>query len=125
MDTQVRTPLDGTPDYSSANMIQTPYMSYFGTDEQYKLQAVFNAKTGKFQTSEEIERLHPDRMSIENRATRQMQYYFDVDAYMDERNRARIAGPAPKRPLTKKDLDRFKRQKHEKKMKRARDWLCD
>ncbi|KAI9023767.1 hypothetical protein CLU79DRAFT_748103 [Phycomyces nitens] len=125
IDTQVRSTFDGSGEQSSADRTQAPYSSYFGTDDQYKFQAVFNAKTGKFQTSEEVERLHPDRMTIESRAKRQMQYYFDVDAYMDERNRERAAGAGQKRPLTKKDLDRFKKAKLEKKMKRARDWLCD
>ncbi|OAD75813.1 hypothetical protein PHYBLDRAFT_165793 [Phycomyces blakesleeanus NRRL 1555(-)] len=125
IDTQVRSTFDDTVEQSPAEKTQTPYSSYFGTEDQYKFQAVFNAKTGKFQTSEEVERLHPDRMTIESRAKRQMQYYFDVDAYMDERNRERAAGAGQKRPLTKKDLDRFKKAKMEKKMKRARDWLCD
>ncbi|KAJ8662840.1 hypothetical protein O0I10_001016 [Lichtheimia ornata] len=95
-------------------------------NQSYTYQAYFNKRTGKFQLASDVDRLNPERMSIENRAKRQMQYYFDVDAYTEERNRERAAGAAgQKRQLSKKDIERFKRAKHEKKMKRARDWLCD
>lgn len=92
----------------------------------YTFQAYFNTRTGKFQSASEVDRLNPERLSIENRAKRQMQYYFDVDAYMEQRNREIASGKAnKKRPLTKKDIERFKRAKQEKKMRRAREWLCD
>ncbi|KAG0180500.1 hypothetical protein DFQ28_002166 [Apophysomyces sp. BC1034] len=126
IDTQVRPTLDGA---SSAGQEQVPYETYFAQQAQadpYKFQAYFNTKTGKFQTSSEVDRLNPERMSIENRAKRQMQYYFDVDGYMEQRNREKALGIGQKRPqLTKKDIERFKKQKHEKKMRRAREWLCD
>ncbi|KAI9319284.1 hypothetical protein BX666DRAFT_1448526 [Dichotomocladium elegans] len=89
----------------------------------YTYQAYFNARTGRFQTSSDT--LNPERMSIENRATRQMQYYFDVDAYTEERNRERAASGGQKRPLSKREIEKFKKARHEKKMKRAREWLCD
>ncbi|KAI7886708.1 hypothetical protein K492DRAFT_202979 [Lichtheimia hyalospora FSU 10163] len=98
------------------------------TDHSYTYQAYFNKRTGKFQLASDVDRLNPERMSIENRAKRQMQYYFDVDAYTEQRNRERAAGvpyKVTKRHLTKKDIERFKKAKHEKKMKRAREWLCD
>ncbi|KAF7729415.1 hypothetical protein EC973_004394 [Apophysomyces ossiformis] len=126
IDTQVRPTLDGA---TSGGHEQVPYEAYFAQQSQadpYKFQAYFNTKTGKFQTSSEVDRLNPERMSIENRAKRQMQYYFDVDGYMEQRNREKALGIGQKRPqLTKKDIERFKKQKHEKKMRRAREWLCD
>lgn len=97
-------------------------------DHSYTYQAYFNKRTGKFQMASDVDRLNPERMSIENRAKRQMQYYFDVDAYTEQRNRERAAGipgKVTKRHLTKKDIERFKRAKQEKRMKRAREWLCD
>lgn len=104
----------------------TPTTASFA-NQSYTYQAYFNKRTGKFQLASDVDRLNPERMSIENRAKRQMQYYFDVDAYTEERNRQRASGAAAgqKRQLSKKDIERFKRAKHEKKMKRARDWLCD
>ncbi|ORY95320.1 hypothetical protein BCR43DRAFT_492793 [Syncephalastrum racemosum] len=94
--------------------------------QTYAYQAYFNTRTGKFQAASDVDRLNPERMSIENRAKRQMQYYFDVDAYTEQRNQERMAAQAgQKRPLTKRDIERFKKAKHEKKMKRAREWLCD
>lgn len=97
-------------------------------DHSYTYQAYFNKRTGKFQMASDVDRLNPERMSIEERAKRQMQYYFDVDAYMEQRNRERAAGipsKITKRHLTKKDIERFKKAKQEKRMKRAREWLCD
>lgn len=97
-------------------------------DHSYTYQAYFNKRTGKFQMASDVDRLNPERMSIENRAKRQMQYYFDVDAYTEQRNRERAAGipgKVTKRHLTKKDIERFKKAKQEKRMKRAREWLCD
>lgn len=108
-----------------AHTSQYPYQ--FGANgEPYVFQAYFNTRTGKFQTANEVDRFNPERLSIENRAKRQMQYYFDVDAYMEERNREKQSGMAgQKRRLTKKDIERFKQAKQEKKMRRAREWLCD
>ncbi|KAI8369327.1 uncharacterized protein BYT42DRAFT_105046 [Radiomyces spectabilis] len=130
IDTQVRGKLDG--EAATDSHTQVPYASLFdddsygNNDDPYKFQAFFNAKTGRFTTASEAERLNPENLSIESRAKRQMQYYFDVDAYMDERNRERQAGISrQKRPLSKKDIERFKRAKQEKKSRRAREWLCD
>ncbi|GAB5587509.1 hypothetical protein Unana1_02409 [Umbelopsis nana] len=129
IDTEVRSQLDNTTDTSK------PFQSYnelFDPAEvvpqepvnSYDSVAHFNARTGKFTSSKEADRLNPEYMSLESRAKRQMQYYFDVDAYQEQRNRERMANAAgAKRPLSKKEVERFKRQKQEKKEKRKREWL--
>ncbi|KAI8143760.1 hypothetical protein BJV82DRAFT_514131 [Fennellomyces sp. T-0311] len=112
---------------ASGSQSPAAYPAYPTQDYSYTFQAYFNSRTGKFQAANDVDRLNPERMSIENRATRQMQYYFDVDAYTEQRNRDRSLGlsKASKQRLTKKEIDRYKKAKMEKKMKRAREWLCD
>ncbi|KAI9323880.1 hypothetical protein BX666DRAFT_1847276 [Dichotomocladium elegans] len=120
--------LDTTAAADSADAPPTPSITSSLADSTHTFYAHFNARTGKFQTTVDINRINPERMSIENRATRQMQYYFDVDAYMEQRNlekRMGISMKGTKRRLTKKEIDRFKKNKQEKKMKRTREWLCD
>ncbi|KAG0945454.1 hypothetical protein G6F57_003977 [Rhizopus arrhizus] len=103
------------------------YPSYYPPTQDYSqlysTQAHFNARTGKFTTHEDVARLNPENLSIENRATRQMQFYFDVDAYTEQRNRQRLLDNGTKRKLTRKEVERFKKKKQEKKNKRAREWL--
>ncbi|KAI8580370.1 hypothetical protein K450DRAFT_238186 [Umbelopsis ramanniana AG] len=129
IDTEVRTQLDNTTETSR------PFQSYnelFDPSEatsqaamdSYNSVAHFNSRTGKFTSSKEADTYNPDYMSLESRAKRQMQFYFDVDAYQEQINRERLANPAgKKRPLTKQEVEKFKRQKQEKKEKRKRDWL--
>ncbi|KAG2176482.1 hypothetical protein INT43_005722 [Umbelopsis isabellina] len=129
IDTEVRGQLDKTTE------TERPFQSYnelFGPSETiqqqptsaYESVAHFNSRTGKFTSSLEADRLNPEYMSLESRAKRQMQYYFDVDAYQEQRNRERQSNVAgQKRPLTKKEIEKFKRQKQEKKEKRKREWL--
>lgn len=129
IDTEVRTQLDNTTEVSRP--FQT-YNELFDPSEtssraavdSYNSVAHFNSRTGKFTSSKEADTYNPDYMSLESRAKRQMQFYFDVDAYQEQVNRERMANPAgKKRPLSKHEVERFKRQKQEKKEKRKRDWL--
>ncbi|KAI8979017.1 hypothetical protein BDB01DRAFT_798928 [Pilobolus umbonatus] len=100
---------------------------YYYTQEDisnpYASQAYFNARTGKFTTLEDIQRLNPENLSIENRAKKQMQYYFDVDSYTQQVNNQRYLNGGKKRALTRKEVEYFKKMKKEKKSKRAREWL--
>ncbi|KAG1473411.1 hypothetical protein G6F56_000967 [Rhizopus delemar] len=106
------------------NYTQSNQQPYFPSpDSLYTSQAHFNSRTGRFTTQEDISRLNPEVMSIENRATRQMQFYFDVDAYTEQRNKQRMMDQGTKRKLTRKEVDYFKKMKQEKKNKRAREWL--
>ncbi|KAI9259297.1 hypothetical protein BY458DRAFT_517401 [Sporodiniella umbellata] len=113
-------------DYSKANQAingQQPYFPSPDYSHLYTSQAHFNSRTGRFTTQEDASRLNPESMSIENRATRQMQFYFDVDAYTEQRNKQKLMDQGIKRKLTRKEVEYFKKMKQEKKNKRAREWL--
>lgn len=129
IDTEVRTQLDNTTEesrpFQSYNELFDPSeASSQAAMDSYNSVAHFNSRTGKFTSSKEADTYNPDYMSLESRAKRQMQFYFDVDAYQEQINRERMANPAgKKRPLSKQEVEKFKRQKQEKKEKRKRDWL--
>jgi hypothetical protein len=129
IDTEVRTHLDNTtetsrPFQSYSELFDPSEATSQAATDSYNSVAHFNSRTGKFTSSKEVDTYNPDYMSLESRAKRQMQFYFDVDAYQEQINRERLANPAgKKRPLTKQEVEKFKRQKHEKKEKRKRDWL--
>ncbi|KAI7851487.1 hypothetical protein BDC45DRAFT_515878 [Circinella umbellata] len=116
------------PSSSSANLSyyqqQQEQYPYYPQQEDYTYQAHFNTRTGKFQAASDLERLNPERMSLESRATRQMNYYFDVDSYTEQRNSLGVSQSSKQR-LSKKDLQKYKKAKLEKKMKKTRDWLRD
>ncbi|KAK4518700.1 serine threonine protein kinase CMGC group [Mucor velutinosus] len=121
--------------YDSSNSYATSYDGYpaaadpsaSNSADLYTSQAHFNARTGKFATQADVNRLNPEMLSIEARAKRQMQNYFDVDSYTEQRNaqihNAESGRINKKRPLTRKEVEYFKRMKKEKKSKRAREWL--
>ena len=124
---QVDTPEQQDPYYSS-----TSYDQYYDPNsttptESYTSHAHFNARTGRFTTQADVNRLNPEMLSIESRATRQMQNYFDVDTYTEQRNaQIHMADSGrinKKKPLTRKEVEYFKKMKKEKKSKRAREWL--
>ncbi|KAG2221407.1 hypothetical protein INT45_012658 [Circinella minor] len=118
------------PSFSSANLPyyqqqqQQQQYPYYPQQEDYTYQAHFNTRTGKFQAASDLERLNPERMSLESRATRQMNYYFDVDSYTEQRNSLGVSQSSKQR-LSKKELQKYKKAKLEKKMKKNRDWLRD
>lgn len=112
---------------------QQHYGEYYGQTEQeqadgsYTATAHFNARTGRFTTQEDVNRLNPENLTIESRAKRQMQFYFDVDSYTEERNNAKLQAQdgrvGKKKQLTRKEVEYFKKMKKEKKSKKAREWL--
>lgn len=121
-----------TPDTTSYyNSYATNYDAYAdpsaSSADLYTSQAHFNARTGRFTTQADVNRLNPEMLSIEARATRQMQNYFDVDSYTEQRNaqihNAENGRINKKKPLTRKEVEYFKKMKKEKKSKRAREWL--
>ncbi|KAI8885114.1 hypothetical protein K501DRAFT_284450 [Backusella circina FSU 941] len=118
IDSQVKTTLDNDNN-------NVPYEHYFteNNNQEYATQAHFNARTGRFTTNQDVERLNPELFTIENRGTKQMKYYFDVDSYTEEYNRQKQVTTGKKRSLTRKEVEYFKKAKKEKKSKRAREWL--
>ncbi|ORZ13186.1 hypothetical protein BCR42DRAFT_419355 [Absidia repens] len=138
IDTKVRARLDGpnssTQAPSSLSASAYPYGSYndpstsasdhnLGATDPYRFQAFFNTKTGRFQNTNDVAQRHPDQYTMEARAKRQMEHYFDVEAYQAERNQQLEQGR--KRSLSRKEIERFKRAKKEKKANRMREWLRD
>ncbi|KAF9515046.1 hypothetical protein BS47DRAFT_1391967 [Hydnum rufescens UP504] len=92
--------------------------------------AKFNARSGKFAGGDSRD---PSHLSEYERAKRMSEAYFDVaswEAQIEEQESARkraaedeaAGGGAKKKRLTKADIERFKEQKKEKKMKRTA-WL--
>ncbi|KAI8071675.1 hypothetical protein BC940DRAFT_293409 [Gongronella butleri] len=98
--------------------------SYLGTEDPYRFQAYFNPKSGKFQSGSDALQRTPGAYSQTTRAMKQMEAFFDVNAYQEQRNR-QLQQPERKRQLSRKDIERFKRAKKEKKLNRFRDWLKD
>lgn len=129
IDTEVKRKLDGEVETSEHDSTSQPqYEQYFEQPEtSYASTAHFNARTGRFTTQNDVERLNPENLTIENRATRQMQFYFDVDSYTEERNQQRSfiedGRVGKKKQLTRKEVEYFKKMKKEKKSKKAREWL--
>ncbi|KAI9361014.1 hypothetical protein BD770DRAFT_383970 [Pilaira anomala] len=128
IDTDVKKQLDGKEAPVPVN--QESYEHYFDDQPEpsYTTTAHFNARTGRFTTQEDLNRLNPEHLTIENRATRQMQNFFDVDRYTEERNMQRASYTADgriakKKHLSRKEVEYFKKMKKEKKSKKAREWL--
>lgn len=98
-----------------------------GEEAAYTATAQFNARTGRFTTAQDATRLNPENLTIENRAKRQMQHYFDVDSYTEQRNQqlatVEDGRVGKKKQLTRKEVEYFKKMKKEKKSKKAREWL--
>ncbi|CAO3621377.1 unnamed protein product [Mucor fragilis] len=134
--TSSSTPTDDntTTAYYDSSSYATSYDAYSAADpgasssaDLYTSQAHFNARTGRFTTQADVNRLNPEMLTIEARAKRQMQNYFDVDSYTEQRNaqihNAENGRINKKKPLTRKEVEYFKKMKKEKKSKRAREWL--
>ncbi|KAF1805446.1 hypothetical protein FB192DRAFT_1455665 [Mucor lusitanicus] len=108
--------------YDNSNNYATTYDAYAtaadpsassSSADLYTSQAHFNARTGRFTTQADVNRLNPEMLSIEARAKRQMQNYFDVDSYTEQRNaqihNAENGRINKKKPLTlPKDTDCLK-----------------
>lgn len=129
IETEVKKQLDGEEAVAPV-VNQASYERYFEDQPEpsYTTTAHFNARTGRFTTQEDLNRLNPEHLTIENRATRQMQNFFDVDRYTEERNMQRASYTADgriakKKHLSRKEVEYFKKMKKEKKSKKAREWL--
>ncbi|RUS17019.1 hypothetical protein BC937DRAFT_90529 [Endogone sp. FLAS-F59071] len=131
IDTEVKTRLDGAPAppvptvYPSADFSPLPPPS---TDtvssDAYVFHAHFNARTGRFTSSTDLSRLNPERLSAENRAMRQMGYYFDHERFMEDRNSGGgSSGGGGKVRLSKADLEKLKKMRKEKKEMKGKKWL--
>ncbi|KAI8082914.1 uncharacterized protein BX664DRAFT_339399 [Halteromyces radiatus] len=135
IDTEVKAKLDGAEKSNNDQGMYDQYYQYntsvpttsdhLGATDPYRFQAFFNTKTGRFQTAGDVAQRNPEQYTIEARGRRQMEHYFDVDAYQASRNQERQQQQGKKRTLSKKEIERFKRAKKEKKANRMRGWLMD
>jgi hypothetical protein len=100
----------------------------------YSASGAFDSRTGKFVPLSARAMHDPSRLSHENQADRQMNAFFDVQQFEEERKRNRekeeeveleeSQGTKRKRVPTKKELQRFKERAKEKKAARY-GWLKD
>lgn len=132
IDTEVKTKLDGAPApplptlypsdaFSSPPPPSTDAASSAVDTDAYTFRAHFNARTGRFTSSTDLSRLNPERLSAENRAMRQMGYYFDHERFMEDRNSG--SGGGGKVRLSKADLEKLKKTRKEKKEMKGKKWL--
>ncbi|KAE9405608.1 hypothetical protein BT96DRAFT_963869 [Gymnopus androsaceus JB14] len=91
----------------------------------YGAAAKFNARTGQFTR---VDARDPSHLSEYERAKRMSEFYFDVNAWeqqriQDQEDAAALEGNEKKRKrASKKDLERFKEQKKQKKIAKTA-WL--
>ncbi|KAL1957029.1 hypothetical protein VTO42DRAFT_6406 [Malbranchea cinnamomea] len=81
----------------------------------------FNRFTGKWQPAWR----GPEYFSSENRARRQLNAYFDVDAAANSHDGRSLKAERSGKKLTKKELKAFKEKRREKKEEKRRAWLRD
>lgn len=103
-----------------------PNSSLFFSDEissaDYTAVGYFDSRTGKFRRPEGDARVADPRahFSDASKSARQMNFYFDYEAFADQRAQERAeaaANPQPKK-ITKKQIEEWKQKKEQKKRKR-------
>lgn len=93
----------------------------------YGASGAFDTRTGKFVPSAAVlSGVHdPSRLSQVARSTRQMEVFFDVNAYQAERAKEReereAGGDAKRQRLNKKELKAFKEKRKEKRLKKWKE----
>lgn len=105
-----------------------------GQFQEYSVTGYFNKRTGRFQqTTNEMMSNPQDYFTPESKGERQMQYYFNPEAYQQQYNNMHQSGDtlentegdhkrsSGKRKLTRKEIEHFKKlkkQKRDDKLKR-------
>lgn len=87
----------------------------------YEATGAFNRFTGKWQADS----LRPENYSNENKARRQMNAFFDVDAAANSHDGRSLRAERSAKKLSKKELKAFKDKRREKKEEKRRAWLRD
>lgn len=87
----------------------------------YTATGTFNRFTGKWQA----EGLGPENFNPENRAKRQMNAFFDVDAAANSHDGKSLKAERSQKKLTKSELKAFKEKRRERKEEKRRAWLRD
>jgi hypothetical protein len=89
--------------------------------EIYAATGTFNRFTGKWQRSE----LNPEKFSDENKSSRQMGAFFDVDAAANVHDGRSLKAERQSKKFSKKEIKAFKEKRREKKEEKRRAWLRD
>lgn len=89
--------------------------------QDYTASAQFNRFTGKFQQAGQGPEMHND----ENKSKRQMNAFFDVDAAANSHDGRSLRAERRQKPLSKKEVEAFKKKRHTKKEEKRRAWLLD
>lgn len=92
-------------------------------EEEYTSVARFNRFTGKFTPADS--KLVPENYNDENKARRQLNFYFDADAAANSHDGRSLKAERQTKKLTKKELKEFKAKRKEKKEQKRRAWLKD
>ncbi|KAJ6155738.1 hypothetical protein N7470_006304 [Penicillium chermesinum] len=87
----------------------------------YEAVGTFNRFTGRWQASS----INPDNHNDENKARRQMNAFFDVDAAANSHDGRSLRAERSNKRLSKKELKAFKEKRREKKEEKRRAWLLD
>ena len=87
----------------------------------YTATGTFNRFTGKWQPAG----LGPENFSADNRARRQMNAFFDVDAAANCHDGKSLKAERSGKKLSKKELKAFKEKRRERKEEKRRAWLRD
>ncbi|KAF1941054.1 hypothetical protein EJ02DRAFT_455493 [Clathrospora elynae] len=91
------------------------------SSQDYAASAQFNRFTGKFQQGGQGPEMHND----ENKSKRQMNAFFDVDAYANSHDGRSLKEERRNKTLNKKELKAFKDKRRGKKEEKRRGWLID
>ncbi|KAJ5494957.1 hypothetical protein N7539_000073 [Penicillium diatomitis] len=87
----------------------------------YAATGTFNRFTGRWQADANL----PENYNDENKARRQMNAFFDVDAAANSHDGRSLKAERSGKKLSKKELKMFKEKRREKKEEKRRAWLRD
>lgn len=87
----------------------------------YAASGTFNRFTGRWQA----ESINPENYNDENKARRQMNAFFDVDAAANSHDGRSLRAERSAKKLSKQELKMFKEKRREKKEEKRRAWLRD
>lgn len=87
----------------------------------YAASGAFNRFTGRWQAAS----ITPENYNDENKARRQMNAFFDVDAAANSHDGRSLRAERSAKKLSKKELKMFKEKRREKKEEKRRAWLRD
>ncbi|KAF3941123.1 hypothetical protein ABW19_dt0209239 [Dactylella cylindrospora] len=104
----------------TAPYAQRPERTPSPTIDPYAAQAAFNRFTGRFQIGSGT-----DKFNEENRARRQMEIFFDVDAAANCHDGRSLKAERQAKKLTKKEVKAFREKTRLKKEEKKRAWLRD